>query len=46
MSWLASDLLELRRLAQGGSGALIQHLLREYAINIIAPGVADVRAGG
>lgn len=46
MSWLASDLLELRRLAQGGSGALIQHLLREYAINIIAPGVAYVRAVG
>jgi hypothetical protein len=45
MSLLAEDLLELVRLAQGGAGALIEHLLREVALNLIAPGVADQRSG-
>lgn len=43
MSILAIDLLELMRL--GARGALIEHLLREIALNLIAPGVADFRAG-
>jgi hypothetical protein len=43
MSRLASDLLELVRL--GVRGALIEHLLREIALNLIAPGVADFRGG-
>ncbi|MDR5815828.1 hypothetical protein QCE62_19765 [Caballeronia sp. LZ033] len=46
MSALAKDLIELVRLAQGGAGALTEHLLREIANNIIAPGVSDARAGG
>jgi hypothetical protein len=46
MSTLAKDLIELVRLSQGGAGALTQHLLREIAINIIAPGVRDQREGG
>lgn len=45
MSLLAEDLLELVRLAQGGAGALTEHLLREVAVNLIAPGVADERSG-
>ncbi|HEX7907298.1 MAG TPA: hypothetical protein VF534_04300 [Paraburkholderia sp.] len=45
MSVLARDLLELRRLAQGGAGALIQHLLREVACNLIAPGVGSALGG-
>jgi hypothetical protein len=45
MSQLAEDLLELVRLAQGGAGALTEHLLRVVALNLIAPGVADQRAG-
>jgi hypothetical protein len=44
MSRIAQDLFELLRLAHGGAGALTQHLLREIAMNIIAPGVADARA--
>jgi hypothetical protein len=45
MSVLAKDLLELRRLAQGGAGALTEHLLKEVARNLIAPGVASVLGG-
>ncbi|WP_173261334.1 hypothetical protein [Paraburkholderia sp. NMBU_R16] len=45
MSTRAQDLLELLRLDQGGGGALVQHLLRELAMNIIALGVADARGG-
>lgn len=40
MSLLAQDLLELSRMPRG---ALVEHLLRELACNLIAPGVADVR---
>ena len=40
MSRAAQDLIALQRLAQGGAGALTQHLLREVAMNLIAPGVA------
>ncbi|AOJ83684.1 hypothetical protein WS86_23885 [Burkholderia savannae] len=43
MSLAAQDLIELLRLAQGGAGALTQHLLREVAGNLIACGVADCR---
>lgn len=42
MSILASDLLSLRDMPRG---ALVEHLLREIATNLIAPGVADVRGG-
>lgn len=45
MSTLAEDLIELKRLAEGGAGALTEHLLREVALNLIAEGVADVREG-
>jgi hypothetical protein len=45
MSLIAQDLIELQRLCQGGAGALTEHLLREVANNLIAPGVADVRSG-
>jgi hypothetical protein len=45
MSTAAKDLIELQRLAQGGAGALTQHLLREVAKNLIALGVAAVRSG-
>ncbi|EIP86755.1 putative bacteriophage protein [Burkholderia humptydooensis MSMB43] len=45
MSLAAQDLIELLRLAQGGAGALTQHLLREVAGNLIAFGVADCRGG-
>jgi hypothetical protein len=41
MSHAAQDLIELQRLAQGGAGALTQHLLREVAKSIIATGIAD-----
>jgi len=41
MSYSAQNLIELQRLAQGGAGALTQHLLREMASSIITPGVAD-----
>ena len=43
MSYAAQDLIELQRLAQGGAGALTQHLLREVAKSIIATGIADAR---
>ncbi|CAB3730587.1 hypothetical protein [Paraburkholderia rhynchosiae] len=45
MSQIASDLIELKRLADGGAGALTEHLLREVAADIIAEGVADERGG-
>ncbi len=43
MSTMAHDLVELA--AYRTRGALTQHLLRELAMNIIAPGVADMRGG-
>lgn len=45
MSLLAGDLLELLRLRGTSHGALIEHLLRAVALNLIAPGVADLRGG-
>lgn len=42
MSLFAKDLLELRTMPRG---ALIEHLLRELALNIIAQGVSDQRGG-
>lgn len=45
MSVLAKDLIELLRLARGGAGALTEHLLREVAGNLIAPGVASALGG-
>lgn len=45
MSVLAKDLIELLRLARGGAGALTEHLLKEVACNLIAPGVESVLAG-
>lgn len=42
MSVFAKDLLELRAMPRG---ALTEHLLRALAINIIAPGVANVLTG-
>lgn len=46
MSLLASDLIELVRLSQGGAGTLTAHLLQEVAMNLIAEGVRDEREGG
>lgn len=43
MSRLAGDLIELRRLADGGAGALTETLLREVAAELIAEGVRDER---
>lgn len=48
MSERAKDLLELNRLADADdhvAGALIEKLRREYALNLIAPGVDDARGG-
>lgn len=42
MSRTAQDLIELLRLAEGGAGALTQHLLRELARSLIAPGAASL----
>lgn len=42
MSQNASDLLDLLLMPRG---ALVEHLLRVYALNIIAQGVADMRGG-
>ena len=42
MSILALDLLELAAMPRG---ALVEHLLREIALNLIAPGVADMKEG-
>lgn len=44
MSTLAKDLLELNRLPTP-HGSLTDHLLREIALNLIAPGCKDERAG-
>ncbi|WP_179401580.1 hypothetical protein [Burkholderia guangdongensis] len=41
MSHSAHDLIELLRLAEGGAGALTQHLLRELARSLIAAGIGD-----
>jgi hypothetical protein len=38
MSRLSLDLIELRRLAEGGAGALTQHLMREIAASLISFG--------
>jgi hypothetical protein len=45
MSQLAEDLLELKRLAVGGMGALTEKLLHEVAARIIASGLRDDREG-
>lgn len=45
MSTLALDLLELHRLAIGGSGALTEHLLREVAAALISAGLIDFHGG-
>jgi hypothetical protein len=48
MSERAKDLLELNRLAAADdhkAGSLIEHLRREYALNLIAPGCNDQRGG-
>jgi hypothetical protein len=42
MSTLAKDLIELNSLPQP-HGSLTDHLLREIALNLIAPGCADQR---
>ncbi|WP_122894311.1 MULTISPECIES: hypothetical protein [pseudomallei group] len=42
MSQPAKNLLELRRMPRG---ALVEHLLREVARDLIARAVADVRGG-
>ncbi|HEX7913720.1 MAG TPA: hypothetical protein VF534_37365 [Paraburkholderia sp.] len=44
MSQLAGNLLELLRLGANKPGALIEHLLCELALNLIAPGCAAVPA--
>jgi hypothetical protein len=43
MSELAKDLIELKRLSESGTGALIEHLLKEIALNLISDGVRDER---
>jgi hypothetical protein len=45
MSDWAKDLLELKRLAAGGMGALTEKLLHEVAARIIASGLRDERQG-
>jgi hypothetical protein len=45
VSELAKDLIELKRLAVGGAGALVEHLLRSVALNLIAEGVASELGG-
>jgi hypothetical protein len=45
MSVLAKDLIELGALP-APHGALTDHLLREIAMHLIAPGVADQQGGG
>lgn len=44
MSILAKDLIELNALPLP-HGTLTDHLLREIALNLIAPGVRDEREG-
>jgi hypothetical protein len=45
MSYAAQDLIELQRLARSNASAFTQHLMREMAMNIIGPRVADERDG-
>ena len=45
MSDWAKDLLELKRLATGGMGALTEKLLHEVAARIIASGLQDEKGG-
>lgn len=48
MSQKAEDLLELNRLAaadDGKAGGLLEKLRREYALDLIAPGVESDRGG-
>jgi hypothetical protein len=45
MSDLALDLLELKRLAAGGMGALTEKLLHEVAARIIASGMRNELEG-
>ncbi|WP_196755063.1 hypothetical protein [Burkholderia anthina] len=48
MSRTARDLLELLSMPRnddGKLGGLVEILLREYALNLIAPGVACMRGG-
>lgn len=48
MSQAARDLLDLLSMPRnddGKLGGLVEVLLREYALNIIAPGCADMRRG-
>jgi len=45
MSLLAKDLQDLRALPLP-HGCLTEHLMREIALNLIAPGVRDEREGG
>ncbi|WP_459716073.1 hypothetical protein [Paraburkholderia sp. 2C] len=45
MSVLAEKLLELMRLAEGGMGALTEHLLRALATDLIATDAAEQRSG-
>jgi len=46
MSNPEQNLIELQRLAQGGAGALTQHLLHEVAKSLLAPIVADTKPNG
>lgn len=46
MSRLAKDLMELRAIRGGSHGALVEHLLREIALLLIAAGVCDEHVGG
>jgi hypothetical protein len=46
MSVLAKDLMELRAIRGTGHGALVEHLLREIALILIAGGVRDESVGG
>jgi hypothetical protein len=43
MSRLSLNLLELRRLAEGGAGALTTHLMREIAASLISFGCGSWR---
>ena len=46
MSRTAQTLLELRRLAQAGGGALTEHLLHEVAAQLIEFGADDAAHNG
>jgi len=41
MSRTAQALIELRRLAAGGAGALTDHLLHEVAAHLVAPAKSE-----